>query len=199
MVLGLFQDILHLSFLVVAPDELRLADTCHLPFQLVVDVEVGSNCAFEVVLLHAGITAFDDLQHFGAVGVEFVVPLGDLVAAATAEKLVYGAPEEQRHFLFHKILEDFCDLEVELQKTDPESLVGDLVGAHLLHYFGVLVLQGSVERQVGNLVVLSAAGGLAVAEMFELEPALDAEHSLFLEADILEITGVPLVAAIVLL
>ena len=46
-------------------------------------------------------------------------------------------------------------------------------------------------------MILSASRGLTVTEMFEFEPALEAEYSFFPEADVLEVTGVRFVTTIV--
>ena len=47
--------------------------------------------------------------------------------------------------------------------------------------------------------VLSASAGLAIAVVFKLAPALDAEDALFLEADVLKVAVVVLVARTVFL
>lgn len=72
-----------------------------------------------------------------------------------------------------------------------------MVLAHVFHDLGILVLEGPVESQVGYFVILSAPRGLAMPEMLEFEPAFDAEDSFLLQADVLEVRGMSLVAAIV--
>jgi hypothetical protein len=78
-------------------------------------------------------------------------------------------------------------------------LIGLIAARHRLQNFTVFELQGSVESEMGYLTVLAASGGLAVAEVFILEPALKTEDPLLLEADVLEVGSVGLIAGRVLL
>lgn len=75
MAFSLVQYFVDFEFFAFAFVELGSTDAVHFAFQLVVDVEIGPDGTFEVLLLHTGIRAFDDLYHFGTVGVEFIVPL----------------------------------------------------------------------------------------------------------------------------
>jgi hypothetical protein len=52
---------------------------------------------------------------------------------------------------------------------------------------------------MGYFSILTTSGGLAVAEVFALEPALHAEDSFFFEADILEVGSVGLITGWVFL
>lgn len=75
VILGFIKDVVDFEFLVISFCELSCSNICKLAFQLMVDVEVSSNCALKIVLLHAGVVALDDLYHFSAIRVEFVVAL----------------------------------------------------------------------------------------------------------------------------
>lgn len=86
-----------------------------------------------------------------------MISLRRLRTIASSEKLIGHSPEKERHFLFYKFLEDFSDLEVELQKSDSEGLVGFVGLGHFFQKFGVFVLECPIEDKMGNFVVLSTA------------------------------------------
>jgi hypothetical protein len=160
-------------------DESSVFDEVEFSLDVVVDFVVGADGALQKLLLVLSVRFYDP-QHLGAGCIKLGVPLHFIRSHSGLQQFVGHAPQQERHLLFHKILDDVGNLIVELQELEAVGLVGRSAAAHLLQQFGVLELQRTVEGQVSDLRVLSAASREAVPVVLAFEPAFHAENSLLL-------------------
>lgn len=121
--LDLLHYFVHLFLLVVPASEGRVSKHVHVSLDLVVDVVIGSDGFLEVLVAHLFVIGFDDSDHLCADGVELEIILQLVRMRLVLQQSVDHAPQQQWHLLLHEILHHLRDLEVELQKPDPELLI----------------------------------------------------------------------------